>query len=369
MPSLLAPFDTLLSLGKTFASYAYTPAKKPQPKMPSLDFASRIPSCVEDLFAHLAQGCESKDGLGSMSACAYDTAWVSMVQRLQDGKLEYVFPLCFENLLVSQTADGGWGVTGSQIDAILNTMAALLALRKRQSKSERADEVAALDVQIKLAVVFLQAKLDVWDVEGTDHVGFEILVPAHLAMLATEGIPFTFPGLAVLTAMNQKKLAKFRPEMLYSKHQTTLIHSLEAFFGQLNYDNVKHHLVAGSMMGSPSSTAAYLMSSSQWDDEAETWLRSAIAHGAGKGTGALPSAFPSTIFEVTWVCIPLLQSEPELTKEGCLHIACKRGSHKQHCTRTVECSQDLPRDSLQQPRWNTRVRYVKAPNLDPSIAC
>lgn len=62
------------------------------------------------------------------------------------------------------------------------------------------------------------------------------------------------------------------------------------------------------MMASPSSTAAYLMYTSEWDNEAEDYLRHVIKDGPGRGTGAVPSAFPSTYFEYSWVMSTLLKS-------------------------------------------------------------
>lgn len=51
------------------------------------------------------------------------------------------------------------------------------------------------------------------------------------------------------------------------------------------------------MMGSPASTAAYLIHSSRWDDEAEEYLRSLTIAGNGK----VASAFPVSVLEIFWV--------------------------------------------------------------------
>lgn len=70
----------------------------------------------------------------------------------------------------------------------------------------------------------------------------------------------------------------------------------------IDFDKVAHHKVHGSMMASPSSTAAYLLNVSNWDDEAEAYLRQVIKSGAGRGSGGVPSAYPSMHFEYSWVC-------------------------------------------------------------------
>lgn len=267
-------------------------------------FWLQLQSRIDSLLKNLADGCSNPHGLGSMSTCCYDTAWVAMISKEIDGNRKWLFPSSFEYLIGSQTIDGGWGEGASDIDVILNTMAGLLALKIHQSTPERNTGnvlQSDLDHHIHLATSFLENKLQTWDVQSTDHVGFEILVPTHLRLLAEKGITFAFPGLETLINLNQTKLKKFSPEILYSKIPTTLTHSLEAFAGQIDFDKVKHRLDFGSMMASPSSTAAYLMHASQWDDSAEGFIRSAVQFGEGKGSGAVPSAFPITIFELTWV--------------------------------------------------------------------
>ena len=105
-------------------------------------------------------------------------------------------------------------------------------------------------------------------------------------------------------ALNAVKLARLGP-ILTSPVQTTLIHTLEAFVGTLDFDKVKHHKMPnGSMLGSPSSTAAYLMNCSTWDPEAEAYLRTVFDHQSSVGNrGGFPSAFPSTLFETSWVSL------------------------------------------------------------------
>ncbi len=101
--------------------------------------------------------------------------------------------------------------------------------------------------------------------------------------------------------LNAKKMSHIDLSVLYGNAKTTMLHSLEAFCGKINFDQVSHHKVFGSMMASPSSTAAYLTYRSTWDDESEAYLRHVISAGEGKENGGVPSAFPSTLFEITWV--------------------------------------------------------------------
>lgn len=251
------------------------------------------------LVRDLADGCES-GMLGSATVAVYDTAWVSMVAKDVGGRAQWLFPECFQFLLDSQSDDGGWESDASLDDGILNTLAALLALKKRSDKADI--DPSALAVSISKAKTYLEEKLPDWDVDLGIHVGFEILVPALLAMLEKENIFFNFSGRRVLETLRAAKLAHFDVQMIYGG-QTTLLHSLEAFVGAIDFNVLKHRKTFGSMMGSPASTAAYLMNSSQWDSEAEEYLRKAIDEGQGKGSGGVPSVFPMPVFEATWVFV------------------------------------------------------------------
>lgn len=76
------------------------------------------------------QGSASR--FGSFSGAVYDTAWLSMVSRVDSGRRYSLFPECFENLLDSQQDDGAWGTIAYQVDAVLNSLAGLLTLTTRQ---------------------------------------------------------------------------------------------------------------------------------------------------------------------------------------------------------------------------------------------
>jgi hypothetical protein len=244
-------------------------------------------------------------GCGSMSCAVYDTAWVSMVAKNVDGVKTWLFPECFQYILASQSENGGWFAgQGAHIDGILNTAAALLTLKRHATHPYQTKDLSQdLEGRIKRATASFRVQLDEWDVSTTDHVGFEIIVPAMLGLLEKEkpAVSFKFRGASQLMKINASKMSRFKPKMLYGPTRLTALHSLEAFIGQINFDRVKHHKVQGSMLGSPSSTAAYLMHSSKWDDESEQYLRRVVKSAAGQGCGGVPSAFPSTYFEFTWV--------------------------------------------------------------------
>jgi len=257
---------------------------------------------VAVLINRLTDRLNDYHGMGTMSTAIYDTAWLAMITKPGETRNPWLFPRSLQYILDTQQDDGGWPSYASKIDGILNTAASLLCLRKHYSQeSEIVTGRQELQQRIDRAIVALQRLLDEWDVASTVHVGFEVLVPALLKYLEAEGISFAFPQSESLQNVNQQKLRKFKPEYLYGKAPLTALHSLEAFVGLIDFDKVAHHKVRGSFMASPSSTAAYLMHASQWDEDCEIYLREVVQHSAGLQSGAAPSAWPSTTFEVTWV--------------------------------------------------------------------
>lgn len=253
-------------------------------------------------------------GFGSMSRAVYDTAWVSMVTKVLDGDgdKKYAFPESFLYLIRKQADDGSWDSfsRSCRVDSILDTAAALLALKRHLGEPlQLIHEIPTAEVErrVELATAALQRRLQDWDVAASISVGFEVIIPSMLDQLAQEGLLFDFKGKQELLAIRDAKLARFKPEYLYGRRQMSAIHSLEALVGRIDFDKVAHHLSGGAMMGSPSSTAAYLMHSSRWDDDAEAYLRHVVGRtpsdGCEDADGGVPSAFPSTYFEYTWVSI------------------------------------------------------------------
>ena len=86
--------------------------------------------------------------------------------------------------------NGGWGDHGSDEDDILNSnsLAALLAMKRRGNDNSSANLEAKLDVTTRTlhATTFVQEKLQHWTLATSTRVGFEILAPALLSMLEQE---------------------------------------------------------------------------------------------------------------------------------------------------------------------------------------
>lgn len=281
---------------------------------------------VKSLLQDAMDGYDDTFGFGSMSCAVYDTAWVSLVARTIDGKRQWLFPNCFHYLLDHQGKDGGWGITEEQTDGILSTAAALLSLIRHQTEPLNLENISHNDLKIRIrkGTDSLRSQLQDWAVASAVHVGFEVIIPALLQFLSCESLEFSFEGMEKLMKIHEEKLSKFHPDLLYGSRRSAALHSLEAFIGKIDFDRISHHTTLGSMMGSPSSTAAYLMNVTVWDHDAEAYLRHVVDHAAGRGNGGVPSAYPSTIFEYSWVCTttpPLTVSYSYLVFRFCLHFS------------------------------------------------
>lgn len=248
------------------------------------------------LLERIVDGWSSGHAFGSMSTSIYDTAWLAMIQK--QGSNTWLFPECFDHILFHQTPEGAWPCYSSIVDEILNTAAALLALRLHMKASPMNPEWELRSLNAENA---LKRAFDRWDISKTDQVGFEILISKHISLLSEEGVDLEFKQASHLYELGNAKLERLGPSSLY-KIPSTLYHSLEGLIGRIDFDEVKAHREAnGSMLGSPSSTAAYLMHASAWDDAAESYLRKALEQSSGRGRGGVPCAWPTTIFETAWV--------------------------------------------------------------------
>ena len=256
------------------------------------------------LIEQLAEECRHGRPFSHISTTIYDTAWVSMVSKTIDGNTYWLFPESFNYILDTQNLDGGWARHESDTDRILNTMAGLLALLwHRKNSLYKGCGNPSLDSRISGAECQLRRYLADWEPNSSKSVDFEIIYSAMFDYISNHNIHIDFPGMNVLASLNQERQAKLNLKQLYSYPpiQLTIVHCLEAFAGKVDFDSVGHHKSGGGMMASPSSTAAYLIYASTWDDEAENYLRRAMLHGAGKGQGSFPSLFPSTTFELSGV--------------------------------------------------------------------
>jgi hypothetical protein len=285
--------------------------------LPILHKTFRMVRGLKNVSKNLLQVGKLLEDLGSHRVCSmsgsiYDTAWVSMVSKSVQGISTWLFPTSFQYICDAQNEDGGWE-GGDEIDEIINSLACLLSL-KRHNKVESG--VPELADKIDMATQFLTAKLSKWDISITERVAFEIIIPSMLNLLALEGIYFQFPDADKLRQLNEAKISKIK----FSLYQFpfTILHSLESFIGKIDFDKMSHHLSDGSMMASPSATAAYLLYASKWDDTAERYLRDSVENGKRIEEGVVTNVFPIRTFESSWVKIilyPLIPVNVQYSRE------------------------------------------------------
>lgn len=260
-------------------------------------------------FKQLVNDWSQGYGIGSMSGSVYDTAWISCVSKQSDdGQSQWLFPSSFKYILDRQQADGGWqrplSSTSESVEhAALSSLAAIFTITQHVNHPLQPfrTHVDAGDC-LRRGVEYVTAELRRLGRGSVYSVGFEMLVPALLELLEKEGITFDFPSRQSLFRRRAVKLSKI-PVQNLDKIPSTVLHSLEAFYGDssFSFDTLRKRLVDRSMMASPSATAAYLMRCKTWDDSAEAYLRLTLSNGSGQNSGGVPSAFPSTNFELIWV--------------------------------------------------------------------
>ncbi|CAF1415613.1 unnamed protein product [Adineta steineri] len=270
---------------------------------------------ANEFLRNLIIQCDETDELCTVNVSIYDTAWVSMVSKTIDGKTEWLFPQSFQLILDSQSSDGGWEVDKSPVDAIVTTLACVLALKRHQSTApvyEGSED--DINYRIDIAVKFLNSKLDSWDVSTTERIAFELIIPSLLKLLEIEyGIIFRFRDYNILVAIHHKKMAMIDNSMIY-KFQSTCHYTLEAFIGRIDFNRLRNLKHKGSFMSSPASTAAYLMNVSSWDEEAEQFLRYVLVHCKRYGNGGVSIICPTTAFEFSWSIVNLFENGFEMEK-------------------------------------------------------
>ncbi|KAF5367991.1 hypothetical protein D9758_004488 [Tetrapyrgos nigripes] len=286
----------------------------------SLMTSSPIPShdidtynAANELLRSLVELFDAGNGIGTFSHSIYDTAWVSMVSRAEPNGSRYrVFPECFQFIYDAQLEDGSWRSPGCTNihDAIINTLACLLSFKHHQRLGHTSCPLDLAD-RVEKAVSFLTGALKEWNSASVERIAFEMIIPRLLELLDDEGINFDFPGRGPLYEVYMSKLKMVNLEGMYQPDAlpTGILHSLEAFVGKCDFDRLRHHKRDGNFFGSPASTAAYLMSVSEWDGEAEDYLRRVIQRFKSCGySGAVSTVWPTTVMEFAWPVCNLLES-------------------------------------------------------------
>ena len=125
--------------------------------------------------------------------------------------------------------EGGWESHASEVDGILNTMAALLALKLHADTPQYPECLLPDDIGTIMfrASVALQNMLNEWDIEAYIHVGFEILFifPAQTAPRARTLFHHSRRGR--FSGTQPQKARQFRPSNALPKD----VHHNDSLFG------------------------------------------------------------------------------------------------------------------------------------------
>ncbi|GAQ46948.1 hypothetical protein AKAW_07141 [Aspergillus niger] len=260
------------------------------------------------LLQYLGQEQHPDYGFGAVSGSIYDTAWVSMVKKPVAGsKTAWAFIECFQFLSEAQCEDGGWDADAVLFDRIACTLAGLLALKKHQNEEKDHTSRQALGKKIFKATHFLRQTLPMLPAAVAYElpIGAELWLPKMLELIEEEGIHLDNAAvLAWILPARDKKISRFPIETLYKKGFTSVAHSLEGLIGYADFNRVSMLKTCGSMMGSPSATAAYLIYSENWDADAEAYIRRALNCPHAGQNGGVPSTYPTTAFESSWNISP-----------------------------------------------------------------
>ncbi|KAF9894881.1 hypothetical protein FE257_004502 [Aspergillus nanangensis] len=271
------------------------------------------------LLEYLAQDHHPEHGFGAVSSSVYDTAWVSMIEKAgADGEKFWLFKECYDFLLNAQCEDGGWAANAVLFDRTAHTLAGLLAVKKHLDREEDPQNCQNWRERISKAIEFLNQALPHLPAAAVTEltIGAELWLPKMLELLEKEDIHLDSASVLLwILPCRDKKLSRFPIETLYQPVVTSVSHSLEALIGYADLNRVSQLKSCGSMMGSPSSTAAYLIHSSTWDDDAEAYLHRAIHSSSACRDGGVPSTYPTTVFERAWIPVNFLMSGVSFDKE------------------------------------------------------
>jgi halimadienyl-diphosphate synthase len=256
---------------------------------------------IEDIKAEASQLLASL-GEGSMSPCAYDTAWVARLTR-PDAPNEPLFPESFDWLLRNQHEDGSWGAEiDFAHDRVISTLSALVALASSQYRQDEAQRA------VRRGVVYLNRERPNLQDNPAETVGFELILPELVRQAKALKLRLPYKDWEFVEAIKADKLRRIPPIAIYGG-PTPMTHSLE-FLG----DRLAPMLVQrcqspnGSYGASPSATA--YVETRFADSEHLRYLRRVVNSAED---GGLPFLYPFETFETGWVLYflaPLLEHLP-----------------------------------------------------------
>jgi len=240
-------------------------------------------------------------GEGTMSECAYDTAWVARIPNPNRPE-EPLFPATYDWLLRNQHPDGAWGTElPFAHDRLICTLSALVTLASSSYRRAESEPAA------RRAILYLNNGTPNIREDPHETVGFELLLPELVRQAKALDLKLPYNEWAFVEAIKADKLQRIPPIAVYGG-TTPLTFSLE-YLG----DRVMPSLVTrsqasnGSYGASPSATAyVYLRAP---NEEAEAYLRKVLELSPD---GGVISAYTIRTFELAWVLRNLSPVRDEL---------------------------------------------------------
>ncbi|KAI3807367.1 hypothetical protein L1987_23295 [Smallanthus sonchifolius] len=227
---------------------------------------------------------------GKISPSAYDTAWVALIEDVDEPNGGPKSPLSLQWIVNHQLPDGSWGepFMFSAFDGLLNTLVCVIALTSWNIHPDKCGK----------GIKFVNENMNKLGHEKEEHMtpGFELVFPTLIELAHKLGIEVStdFPVLNTIHARRDMKLAKIPKDILH-KIPTIMLYSLEGM-KDLEWDKLlKLQSENGSFLFSPAATAFAFMQTK--DQKCLAYLTNLVA----KFKGGVPNAYPVDMYERIWI--------------------------------------------------------------------
>ena len=233
-------------------------------------------------------------GPGTMSATAYDTAWVARLGDIDSDLSNHALEWLNEN----QLPDGSWGAPAPNYyhDRVISTLAAMIALTYRGRRAHDRQQIEKGLIALERITSEATKKL-MADPNGAT-IGFEMIVP-NLVEEAENLKLVKQQGQRILGRLSELRKVKLQKMTGYKiSRNVTMAFSAEmaGLDGQamLDVDNIQEE--NGSVGHSPSATSYFVRYIRTGDERGLKYLRSVISPDS-----SVPDLLPFEVYERAWV--------------------------------------------------------------------
>ena len=240
----------------------------------------------------------------------YDTAWVSMVAKPINGKQRWLFPSVFQHLIDQQQNDGGWKSARSYPDAVLDSLAALLAICRHLADPYEVN-VAVEDLRIRKsrAIYFLETEFCRINTHGLtldqeSKANFARILP----LLQDQGVDLSLGREGICDHL-EPNLKTIRGHSYFEIGNYDNMYFPEAQAEEAVLDEVIAEQASQISKSPFAITAEHLINCSNWDENAEAYLSRLVLGESHRDGGSAPAAsFPSTASEISGIIATLREN-------------------------------------------------------------